>query len=157
VQDDYWCRALSNLLYCLARLLANPCFRPDTMSYNTTACVLTAIILFVLSCFSLILRIYVRFFLLRNFAIDDYIAIIAAVSHWFLVLKCDLVTDRPGYEFRAFNQLLDRSLAFRPWKRHPQRGLAAWAKAHLAWITLLFPHNAPRQTVIHLHPLSHRD
>ncbi|KAL2797426.1 hypothetical protein BJX66DRAFT_335047 [Aspergillus keveii] len=72
------------------------------MSYNTTACVLTTIILYVLSCFSLILRIYVRFFLLRNFAIDDYIAIIAAVTNSVLsisyligVLRFGLGSDIP--------------------------------------------------------------
>jgi hypothetical protein len=130
------------------------------MSYDTTACVLTAIVVYVLSCLSLALRIYVRFFLLRNVAIDDYFAAIAAVSPRFLILRCDLFSSRyhhSGYKFRAFNQLHTWDFAIRPWKRHPQRGLAAWAKGHLVWRTLLFSHNVPRETVIYLHTLSDRD
>ncbi|KAL3444401.1 hypothetical protein BJX65DRAFT_310984 [Aspergillus insuetus] len=67
------------------------------MSYNTTACVITAIILYVLSCISLTLRIYVRFFLLRNFAIDDYIAAIAAVTNSALSISYMLGVLRYGF------------------------------------------------------------
>ncbi|KAL3484546.1 hypothetical protein BJX62DRAFT_243826 [Aspergillus germanicus] len=68
------------------------------MSYNTTACVITAIILYVLSCVSLTLRIYVRFFLLRNFAIDDYIAVTnsaLSISYMLGVLRYGFGSDMP--------------------------------------------------------------
>ncbi|CEL11018.1 hypothetical protein ASPCAL14125 [Aspergillus calidoustus] len=64
--------------------------------YNTTACVITAIILYVLSCILLTLRVYVRFFLLRNSAIDDYIATIAAVTNSALSISYVLGVLRYG-------------------------------------------------------------
>ncbi|KAL2841842.1 hypothetical protein BJY01DRAFT_249338 [Aspergillus pseudoustus] len=57
------------------------------MLYNTTACVGGAITLYILSCISLILRVYVRLFLLGNFALDDYLAIIATVMNSVLAIS----------------------------------------------------------------------
>ncbi|KAL2830998.1 hypothetical protein BJY01DRAFT_254417 [Aspergillus pseudoustus] len=57
------------------------------MAYNTTACVAAAITLYVLSCISLILRVYARLFLLKKFAADDYLAIIATVTNSVLVIS----------------------------------------------------------------------
>ncbi|KAL3443175.1 hypothetical protein BJX65DRAFT_312029 [Aspergillus insuetus] len=72
------------------------------MAYNTTACVAAAIILYVLSCISLVLRFYTRIAILRNFAADDYLATIAtvtnsvlAISYTLGVLRCGLGSGTP--------------------------------------------------------------